>query len=121
MEDHKVPDHILTTHELSFRDLYKGVNDLRKESGQYMTTKAGITFFLGTLVTLAATFMGQSYMQNQTYLEIRKQDVASLTSYQLKTDVLVNQLSSGQVLLESKVVTVERLQDEIRQKLKLKE
>lgn len=119
MAGHIVDDRMISNHEQSFRDLYSGVNDLKTKSGQYMTIKAGITFFLGTLVSLASTFMGMSYMQNQTFLEIRKQDLAEATVYRAKTDIIIHDLSQRQTGLVLKLDSIKDLQREVRTKLKL--
>ena len=85
-EKHEVPDHTLNSHELMFRDLFSGLNKLRDKSGTYLTLKAGATFFLGTIVALVVAFLGQSHIQSQTFLEIRRQDQAEATAYRVKTD-----------------------------------
>ncbi len=119
MQEHKIPDHLLTNHEQNFRDLFSGLNTLRIESGQYMTMKAGITFFLGVLVTLVAAFMGQSYMQNQTFLEVRRQDQSTQSTYNTKVDSTLTKLTQEQSSQKSRLETFSQLQGEVRTKLKL--
>ena len=119
MSEHKVDDRILTNHEQHFRDLFSGMNALKVESGKYMTMKAGISFFLGTLVTLVIAFMSQNYMQNQTFLEIRQQDQAVVSNYQQKVDTILTKLLEEQSEQRSDLRMVLILQDEVRTKLKL--
>lgn len=105
-------DHNVEVHEQNFRDLFSKVNSLAIEAKTFLTTKAAITYFLGVLVTLTGTFITMSYMQNQVFLEIRKQDQEALSIYQASTEQIVSKLKDQQIILRER-------QDAVRTKLML--
>ena len=116
-EKHEVQDHTLNLHEQTFKDHTKDIFRLQMKSGTYLTIKMGITIFLAALITLSSTYIGSSYIQSQTFLEIRRQDQMDFIAYKIKTDLSIQVLDRNQVALDIKQDTFAQLQAEVRARL----
>jgi len=98
-------------HQGNLDQLFSIVNGLRVDAASFITTKASITFFLGTLLTITGTFLTQSYIQSQTFLEIRKQDQAELTIYKIEMQKAVTKHGEEIIQLTGEHGQLKRSQD----------